>query len=388
MGQKNEQLIKDNVGTGIILSLTLAVVLSIVMWFLALPIIEFQASLKTGGQAWEKQIIIQEALNYSRIIIVGVVLLFGANFWIMLFRSEGRIITIILINLSGCLINIILDFALVEKWGMIGTAYPTLIAWCFYIICALIVVYKSKSHFQIGWKNLKFKWKLAISILALGFASLLENIAQALIIMTTARLLHNLPEPQVDNHQISVYVSLSSGIAPWLVILNAPIIGLGYGARSLVGYAYGQRNFKRIWHYMSRLFILLLAMLAMLVLIVIIFGQHMLMIFGVSESIAQTFKIYIIMQFAFYPLATFSYMAIILFQSTNHPKLALFSSIQRTIVMPTICLTLGFFVATWFQEGFYYYLFVGFIDLLASFILIPLLIGTIYKNRRFVFKLK
>lgn len=294
---------------------------------------------------------------------------------------------LIFLSIFGFAANVALDFALVFSYGLEGTGFGSLIVWFFNIVIALYIVYKSKSHFRISWIHLRFRPRLALGILSLGVVSLLENITEAIIMMTTARLVHYLPIPPTEgwDPSIAVYASLSGAISPWLILLNSPMIGLGYGARALIGYAYGQKKYEKIWNYMWRLFIFLFSMLLILIIFITIFSKMMLEAFGVNEIVAQHYRYYMLMQFGFYPLASFSYVGIILFQSTNRPKLALFFGMQRTIVMPIICIILGFYTAHWWNNGFYYYLFVGFVDLFASTILIPILGITIYRNRQYIF---
>lgn len=386
LGQKNEKLVKENVGTGIISSLILAIILTIVMWFLAPIIIGFQSSNEPTIEEWKRNIIKDEALNYAHMITLGTLLLFGANFWIMLFRCEGRVIALICISLFTFAANIGLDFAVVFNFGLTGTAFGSLVIWLINIVVALYIVYTSKSHFRITWKHLRFRPRLTFGILSLGVVSLLENITEAVIIMFTANLIHYLPKPSGWDPQTAVYVSLSAAISPWLIILNSPMIGLGYGARALLGYAYGQKRYDRIWNYLWRLFIFLFAMLTILIIGIATLSPLMLKAFGVGHEIADHFWYLMLMQFGFYPLASFSYVGIVLFQSTGRPRLSLFFGIQRTIVMPIICITIGFNVAKLWNDGFYYYLFIGFVDLFACSFLLPILATIIYRNRHYFFQ--
>lgn len=387
-GKNDPKEIANNIGTGLILSISLAISLTIIMWFLAGSIIDFQAGSNINvTDSYIKEVIYKEALRYSRILIVGILFLFSANFWIMLLRSEGRVIAIVWINLIVCIMNIALDFLfiLVFKMGMAGTAIATVIAWVAYLVSPLIIIYNSKSYLRISFSSLRFKWALAVGILILGLATLFENIAQATLSMVTSRILNELPAPDYPTAGAPVYIQINSAITPWLFLINAPIIGIGYGARALVGYAYGSKNYRRIWDFIWRLFALLIGILTLLTIMVFSLGNYMLMAFNVNFNMANYFTIYIILQFMFYPLAAFSYIAIILYQSINRAGLALFTSLQRTTIMPLLSLIIGFIVARKLSDGFYYYLFIGLIDLLASLVLIPMLSYTFIKNRDYIF---
>lgn len=64
--------------------------------------------------------------------------------------------------------------------------------------------------------------------------------------------------------------------------------------------------------------------------------------------------------------------------------MSLFASLQRTIIMPIVCLSLGYYIANVTHNGFYFYLFLGFIDLFAAVILLPLLGYIFWKAKPFI----
>lgn len=388
-GKNKHESMSNYLGNGFLLSFITSIIFMITMYFSCQSIIEFQAGSASGTiNPAMREIIIKEAVRFSRILILATPFLFFANFWISLLRSEGMMLWTILINVFACLINLSLDFIFVipGKMGMEGTAYATIIAWASINLLAIVIIWHSGSNIRFNLVHLKLKKAVVIGILLIGATSLLQNIAQSILAMVTTKILNLLPPPDYccGDSSIPVYVQLYGGIMPWLILINAPIIGITQGARALVGYVYGTKNFSRVWQLMWRLTLLLILLLIVSVLLVVIAGQYMMYFFGVNLPMAQHFKIYIIMQFAFYPLATLHYIAVIFYQSINRGKTSLFASMQRTIIMPIICLVLGYVVAKSTSDGFYFYLFVGFIDLFAALVLLPLLGYTFWKARPFI----
>lgn len=388
-GQNKREQMSEYLGNGFLLSFLVSIVLMIIMYFSCQSIIEFQAGSDAGSNPVIREIIIKEAVRFSQILILATPLLFFAYFLVSLLRSEGMMLWTILINVAACLVNISLDFIFVipGKLGMEGTAYATIIAWASINLFSIGIIWYSADNLRFKVAHLKLKWVIVTGILLIGATSLLQNIAQSILAMVTTKILNTLPPP--DYHGggstgIPVFVQLYGGIMPWLILINAPIIGITQGARALIGYVYGSKDFSRVWQLMWRLTLLLLLLLIGSVLLVVIAGQYMMNFFGVDLEMARFFKVYIIMQFAFYPLATLHYVAVIFYQSINRGKLSLFASLQRTIIMPIICLGLGYYVAHVSHNGFYFYLFLGFIDLFAAFILSPLLIYTFWKSKPFI----
>lgn len=392
-GKNKREHMSQYLGNGFLLSFITSIIFMITMYFSCQSIIEFQAGSASGTtDPAIRNIIIKEAIRFSRILILATPFLFFANFWISLLRSEGMMLWNILINVFACLVNLSLDFILVipGKMGMEGTAYATIIAWASINLMALAIIWYSVSNIRFNLEHLKLKKALVIGILLIGATSLLQNIAQSVLAMVTTKILNLLPPPDYHggDSSIPVYVQLYGGIVPWLILINAPIIGITQGARALVGYVYGTKDFNRVWQLMWRLTLLLILLLIASLLLVVIAGQYMMHFFGVDLAMAKHFKIYIIMQFAFYPLATLHYIAVIFYQSINRGKISLFASLQRTIFMPIICLGLGYVFAKNTGDGFYFYLFIGFIDLFSAFVLLPLLGYTFLKARPFIYATK
>lgn len=392
-GKNNKEKMANYLGNGFILSFALSIIFMVVMYFVTVDIIKFQANgdNNVSDQAI-KNIIETEAIHFSRALVLATPLLFFSNFWLVLLRSEGRVISNIVIIVISCVVNIALDFAFVIGFnlGMIGTAFATIIAWFLNFVMAIGLIYYTGSNLIINFKHLRLKRALAVGILILGLTSLLQNAASGILAMVTTKLLNSLPPPTdyTSDSNIPIYVQLYGGIMPWLILINAPFIGVSQGSRALVAYVYGTKDYNRVWQITWRLFVLLFVLLCGSLLLVVAAGQYMMHFFGVDLKMANHFKTYIIVQFAFYPLATLHYISVIVLQGINRGKISLFASLQRTIIMPVICLALGYVIATKAQDGFYFYLMLGMIDVFAAIVLAPLLIYSYIKAKPFIYSPK
>lgn len=389
---KNEEM-ANYVGNGFLTSIFTSIIFTVGMYFLIPAIIHFQAGgVKVSDNPVIKDIINKEAIRFSRIVILGSPLLFICNFWLNLLRSEGRVLTNIILIVISCLVNIMLDFIFVipGNLGMAGTAYATIISWFLIIVISVILIYYSGSSLKFKLRNLRLRWIIVWGIFLIGLSSLLESAAQSFLAMVTAKILNTIPAPTdyppSETGGIPIYVQLYGGIMPWLILINAPVIGVSQGARSLVGYVYGTKNYYRVWQLIWRLFVLILVLLSLSLLLVILAGEYMMHAFGVDLAMAKHFKSYIIMQFAFYPLATLHFIAIIFFQGSNRGRVALFASLQKTIIMPALCLGVGYLIAMSTSNGFYFYMMIGFIDLFAAMILLPLLLYAYSKAKPYIKK--
>lgn len=375
-------------GNDFLLSFLISVIFMIIMYFIVPFIIKFQAENAINLDLEINNIIINEAIRFSQILVLGSPLLFFSNFWLSLLRSQGRLTANNIIIISSCLINIIFAFIFVipANLGIEGTAYATVISWLLIFIISIILIYYGNFNLKFNFHHLKLKKEVAISILIIGFTWLLENIVQSILIMMMIKILNALPGPidYPNISQIPIYLQLYGGIIPWLILINALVVGISQGAKVLVGYVYETRNYQRIWQIIWRLFLLLLILLSSYLLLISLLGDYMMSIFGVELAMAKNFKSYIIIQFLFYPLASLHFIAVIFYQGINHNKTALFASLQKTIVMPILCLALGYLFAIKTSDGFYFYLMVGLIDLFSAFILLPLLIHALIRTKPYL----
>lgn len=363
-------------GNGSLITFLFSFVFMIGMYFLIPFIIKFQDATNSSTNPIVRGIIIDEAVTYSRILIFSSPLLFLANFWVSLFCRQGKIfISFVIISISFT-VNIFFSFIFVisANLGIKGTIYATIIAWFLICIISMILIYYYDANIKINFHKLKLKAKDLLKFFMIGTTALIEGFALSFLIMMTTKILNSLP-PLINYPNevtMSVYIQLYGGIMPWLIVFNSLAIGISHGSRILVTYIHQTRDYYFLWRVIWRLIILIFTFLIIGLILVSTIGQHMMNTFGVKSVMAQHFKSYIIIYFAFYPLATLHFGAILFFQGINHYKTALLVSLIRTIIMPTLCLSLGFIFARDTSDGFYFYMVVGFIDLFSAFILLAI----------------
>lgn len=377
--------LSNYLGNGSLIIFLFAIVFMIGMYFFIPLIIKFQDGLNSSTNPIIRDIIIDEAVRYSRILIFASPLLFLANFWVSLFCSQGKaLISLIIISISFT-VNIIFSFIFVipANLGIEGTAYATIIAWFLICVIAMILIYYHDVNIRINFHKSKLKAKRLLEFFIIGATALLEGLALSILIMMTTKILNSLP-PLINYPNkvtMSVYLQLYGGIMPWLVVFNSLAIGVSHGSRILVTYIHQARDYYFLWRVIWRLILILFVLLILGLMLVSIIGQYMMNAFGVRLAMAQDFKRYIIIYFAFYPLATLHFGAILFYQGIKRYKTALFVSLIRTIIMPALCLSLGFIFARDTSDGFYFYMLAGFIDLFSAFLLVPIWIYTFNKIR-------
>lgn len=162
-----------------------------------------------------------------------------------LIRADGSPKMTMICNLSGAIINIVLDalFVLVLRWGMVGAALATIIGQIFSAFLALNYL----RHYRtvtIEKKHLRPQTVYLKRIMALGMASCFNQIAM----MTVQICMNNLLKHYGSLSQYGEAIPIAcAGIVMKVGQLYFSIvIGLSQGSQPIESFNYGARQYKRV----------------------------------------------------------------------------------------------------------------------------------------------
>ena len=162
-----------------------------------------------------------------------------------LIRADGSPKMTMICNLSGAIINIVLDalFVLVLRWGMVGAALATIIGKIFSAFLALNYL----RHYRtvtIEKKHLRPQTVYLKRIMALGMASCFNQIAM----MTVQICMNNLLKHYGSLSQYGEAIPIAcAGIVMKVGQLYFSIvIGLSQGSQPIESFNYGARQYKRV----------------------------------------------------------------------------------------------------------------------------------------------
>ncbi len=162
-----------------------------------------------------------------------------------LIRADGSPKMAMFVNISGAVINIVLDalFVLVFGWGMYGAAFATVIG---QIISAAIAIHYlmhyrtvtlQKKHFLPTGKHLA-------QICSLGMSSGINQIAMMIVQITMNNLLKYYGAQSVYGEAIPI---ACAGIVMKVNQLYfSVIIGLSQGSQPIESFNYGAKQYKRV----------------------------------------------------------------------------------------------------------------------------------------------
>ena len=167
-GAKEKEKITIAVRSSVYLCIALGIMLTILMYFLANPILML---LKTPEET------LADAAVYVRIYYSGSIFLLVFNMGSGILRAIGDSKRPFLYLVVSCVANIILDllFVVVFHMGVPGVAWATMIAQAISCILVIIRLLRTKEYYRLDISSLKIDFFILKKMLAIGIPSGLQS---------------------------------------------------------------------------------------------------------------------------------------------------------------------------------------------------------------------
>lgn len=187
----------------------------------------------------------QYALDYSRIILIGMPFLIMSNGLSQLARADGSPSFSMMSMIVGAIVNCILDplFIFVFHWGMAGAAWATIIGQmvtlivCLFYIPRFKQIHLQKHHYRMHFHYLK-------RIASVGAANSLNQVTILLVQIVLNNLFKYYGAMSIYGANIPI---AASGVAFKLNGLYvSAVVGLGQGAQPIIGFNYGAEQYDRV----------------------------------------------------------------------------------------------------------------------------------------------
>ncbi|MBQ8312079.1 MAG: MATE family efflux transporter [Clostridia bacterium] len=159
-------------------------------------------------------------------------------------QATGNTVCSMAVQLSGAVVNIILDPIMIFGWfglpamGIAGAAWATVIGQLFSMLLGFYLNQKKNAELKLNRHGWKPKWRMMSGILTVGLPStVMASIGSVLVVLMNLLLI------QFGNVAVSVlgvYFKLQS-------FVFMPVFGLSNGMVPIVGYNYGARSRKRVY---------------------------------------------------------------------------------------------------------------------------------------------
>tara|TARA_R110001592_G_scaffold43005_1_gene139550 strand:- start:86707 stop:88077 length:1371 start_codon:yes stop_codon:yes gene_type:complete len=317
-------------GNQISLSLSLALFFVLVGWF-------FQDGvLKTFGGKGD---ILEPAIEYFRIILVGVPFLAWAMMSNTVIRAEGHPRIAMFTMIVPAITNLILDplFIIVFEMGLAGAAWATTIS---YISSAIFTAYFfvfGPSNMSLTWMCLKPKKAIIKEITSLGSVTL----ARQGTISVLSIVLNNSLYSFGGELSLAAYGIVSRV----LMFANFPVLGISQGFLPIVGFNFGAKKLERVSD-VTRLALNTATIIAgFLFLGIMIFTHPIASLFSNDPALLERAVPAIRMVFLATPLLATSLMGSAFFQAIGQARLAMILALSKQgfLLIPLLLILPHFF---------------------------------------------
>lgn len=236
MGQGDTKKAGKYLANSAVLMTLLGVVLSVVTLAFLTPLLVFFGSPND---------VLPYAQEYTRITAIGFPFLILSSGGGHLVRADGSPNFTMAINMTGAIINTVLDalFVLVFRWGMTGAAAATVIG---QVIAALMVVWYLRHPKTVQLKKEDFipTTQTALRIMSLGTAPCFNQLSLMVVQIVTNNTLKYYGAQSIYGDSIPI---ACAGISMKVFqVMFSFIIGISQAMQPVVSYNYGARKYGRV----------------------------------------------------------------------------------------------------------------------------------------------
>lgn len=326
LGQKNYDEAARTMGNGVILSLLAGLFITVSMELFLTPVLNLCGGRDVAPETF------QYATEYARITLLGIPFVCISMTVNSIIRAQGSPTYAMISNLSGCLLNVVLDawFVLGLDWGVAGAAWATIIGQALNFILALAYIPRLKG-IRFKREYAKLRSSTLFSFLPLGISSFFTQLGSTIVVICINNLTvkygaESIYGPDIPLAAQGIVMKVNS-------IIVSVMIGLGIGSQPIIGYNYGAKNFRRVKSTYLR------AITIGLIVGVIgwgcfqLFTQEIINIFGQESELYNEFALkcfHIFLAVIF--LVGFLLPSGIFFQSIGKPVKAMICTLTRQLI--------------------------------------------------------
>lgn len=263
LGKKDMGEIQNIFSNGVFNGVIISLISTIILMSISNSIISSQISADFPKDADEqiknfllkkREMSIKLATNYSLIICGFNLLNISSTFLASMLNSEGKNYVPTLVLLTSNIINIFLDYILLQftNSGMNGSAIATVISYTISNTLFFLYLFKKNKEndtfinlklVNINIKNIN--WSIILSIILIGSASFFRSGSVAIYSFFQQHLYSTITN-KITGKVPNYYVDILGAIMPIYNLFFSAVIGVIRGARTVLSYNYGLKNRKRI----------------------------------------------------------------------------------------------------------------------------------------------
>ena len=326
-GRKNAQNAHKAIGTGIIITLAVSLVLMAVFFPLKTQLLTlFGASENSIGYAVE----------YFNWILAFFPIYMLSNMMNAVVRADGSPAVSMASMLAGAIINIALDpiFIFVCKWGMTGAAVATVIGQTVSFAVALWYFFRTKT-FKLKLKSFIPDFKEFKNALQLGASSFITQMTIVIISLVCNIMLAKYGA--ISKYDVDIPIAIIGIESKVFTVVINLVVGIVLGCQPIISYNMGARKYERVKELYCKILLCTVIIGLASTLLFELAPRAMVGMFGTPTNVdpdnywefgEKTFRIFLC-------LVTFTCtikMTSIFFQAVGKPIFAVVASMIRDIV--------------------------------------------------------
>ena len=322
-GRKDTESSHKCVGTGIVVTTIISLVLSLICLLFTRPLMSlFGASNQT----------LDMSVDYFRIISIFFPFYLLLNVMNSMIRADGSPRYAMIAMLTGAIINIGLDplFIFVFKWGIKGAAWATAIGQvASFLLCAFY--FRKPKSLVLSKKSFIVDKNILRNLVSLGAATFVTQISIVVLTLVSNMTLAHYGELSKYGPDIPMSV-FSIQTKVYTVVCNI-VVGIVLGGQPIFGYNYGAKKYDRVKETYKIVLISTLAVGLTATLIFQLCPEIIINIFGKGNDLYQefatkTFKVYLSLM----TITCLVKMTAVFFQSIGRSIRAVVASLIRDIL--------------------------------------------------------
>ncbi len=341
IGAKNYDQANNAGLHGIVLSVIVSAIFTIIIEAFMVPILKFMGAGET----------IQYAMDYSYIIFGFLFIFVYSGVASAIFRSEGDMRRATIAIAVTAILNIILDpvFIYVLNFGISGAAWATVISATMSCLVMSYWIWGKKDLFlDLSPSNFHYESSMMVDTLQVAIPSTLENI----VFSALAIIINSMLVLAAGTTAVAVYTA-SMRIVQLSMI---PLIGIGTAVLTVAGVAYGAHNHVNLKTAHSYSIKLGFAVSILLGIIMFVFSTQIATLFSYTEAsaaLSPQIATAISVLSLFVLAIPHGIMSSMMFQGVGKGIYSLLITLLRSLILETVFAYLFCFIFGWGLPGIY-----------------------------------
>ena len=321
LGAKEQDKADQAANTGIFLALCSFVLFCVIGVFFSRTFFQLQTDVTE---------IVSSGTIYAQICLGCSIGIFSQFCFERLLQSTGRTFLAMCTQLTGALINIVLDPILIFGWfglprmEVAGAAIATVAGQIVAAAAALVLNLKCNPDIHILPREIRWHGKVAAEIYRVGFPSIVMQSIGSAMVFGMNKILFSFTKTATA--VFGAYFKLQS-------FVFMPVFGLNNGMVPIVSYNYGAASLPRVKRTIKLTICTAMAIMAVGCLIFQLFPQQLLMFFNASEEMLSIGSVALRIISVSFVLAGFDIIAGSVCQAIGNPLYSLITSVCRQLVV-------------------------------------------------------